>query len=74
MAVYFQKFSDTHIRAYSSRGKYLIEHPSGVGGYAEAVNKGRYVSKKEGYFDNGNTYTESEIDIPVVEEPTQETK
>ena len=74
MAINFEKYSETHIRAFSTDGKYLIEHPSGIEDYVEAINRGTYINETEGYFENGNTYTESEKYIPVIEEPKQESE
>ena len=65
--VIYEDLGNGLIRAVSDNNKYMNEHPTEIlDFYVEAVNKGKIIDGV-GVFDNGYTYTESDINIPQQE-------
>lgn len=68
----YEYISEKEIRAFSNNNKLLNEYDKNgnliiADFYHEAINFGKIVDGV-GIFDNGNTYEESEVDIPVIVE------
>lgn len=69
--IIYEDLGNGFIKAVSNNNKYLIEHPTEISNvYTEAINKGKIVDSV-GVFDNGFTYTESEIEIENIEVPEE---
>ena len=61
--VIYEDLGNGFIKAVSNNNKYLNERPTEIlDFYVEAINKGKIVDGV-GVFNNGYTYTESDMDI-----------